>query len=67
MLEHSVEAYLHRRDSNALLSFLKWCCNSGQLQQYKNVLPILIHELTQRGVQIPPEFLSLWNKVVDVE
>lgn len=62
-MDHSLQSYIERFPSEALLSFLELCLYRGQLAQYAQAVPLIFATLQQRNVPIPERMRSEWDKL----
>ena len=63
-MEHSVKAYLERRSSAELLSFLDLCLYKGQWDQHSQTIPLIFATLQHRNVPIPERIRSAWEQFI---
>lgn len=63
-MEHSVGAYIERRSSAELLSFLELCLYKGQWDQYSQTIPLIFATLQHRNVPIPEQIRAAWEQFI---
>ena len=60
-MEHTVQAYLERRSTVELVSFLQMCAYQNQWQQYTQTVPLVFEALQNRKATPPAQIVHSWH------